>query len=583
MSVLESIADFPMWDFAIAASPIVMVALGSKLVDLRTETRARNSGKTAQRLKNWMLRGEGIRSRHLGIVRRFEDERDRGTLGSWSGVGHRMLAGFWATGLTYIRIRALPGRYLNYSLKERVEHDLAAINGIHERHKDEAVECKDKEAGRKAVREALGGLLSTFHRADGLWLLYGILATVLLMLIAWRLDNSALQSGQGPEDWYGWTKSIGGALCLVAVLLMRKNEHKMRSLLWGYAIATFLFLTSSGIVASSAILGVAFDLPRVSAVFICLSVLLTLCHFYDSEGALKDLTPLERRIAKRSYRLTLVSRLTGPVAHWRVGEWLTTVIIVSVYALAVVSFLLPGARDIWFEQDVAPAVGITPVLAITIGALAMPPVAMIRAAGSKRLGTLVGLLVMVALGWLGSTKESFKWVPEAPPHPPVTEAVLPGSDREAIEKVIEFELNSSAFDQTDSSRLSAKVGALARQSGVGVIIVGHADSSGEADYNEWLSKERAEAVLGYLVDAGLEADRFEIVSCGATVPVVAADGTLDPDASRRVEFMIQGTGRLVVTRYANGSEGGPRDDWTMAADTFVWLNAEDGQRVAPCV
>lgn len=69
-----------------------------------------------------------------------------------------------------------------------------------------------------------------------------------------------------------------------------------------------------------------------------------------------------------------------------------------------------------------------------------------------------------------------------------------------------------------------------------LIVEGHADSLGSAEYNYWLSASRAASVKSYLVSRGINAERIRIHSHGKDRPL-----TLDMSAkarriNRRVEF-----------------------------------------------
>jgi len=70
-------------------------------------------------------------------------------------------------------------------------------------------------------------------------------------------------------------------------------------------------------------------------------------------------------------------------------------------------------------------------------------------------------------------------------------------------------------------------------------VVGHTDSVGDKDYNVALGERRAEAVVEYLVNKGIEADRLTPVSMGFSQPV--ADNSTDAGraANRRIEFRMK--------------------------------------------
>jgi len=74
---------------------------------------------------------------------------------------------------------------------------------------------------------------------------------------------------------------------------------------------------------------------------------------------------------------------------------------------------------------------------------------------------------------------------------------------------------------------------------VAVQVVGHTDSVGDKDYNVALGERRAEAVVEYLVNKGIEADRLTPVSMGFSQPV--ADNSTDAGraANRRIEFRMK--------------------------------------------
>jgi outer membrane protein OmpA-like peptidoglycan-associated protein len=72
-----------------------------------------------------------------------------------------------------------------------------------------------------------------------------------------------------------------------------------------------------------------------------------------------------------------------------------------------------------------------------------------------------------------------------------------------------------------------------------MVVEGHADSQGAAEYNQELSQRRAESVRGYLVSHGISSDRVTAQGFGFTRPIAdnaSAEGRAD---NRRVEIVVQ--------------------------------------------
>ena len=70
-------------------------------------------------------------------------------------------------------------------------------------------------------------------------------------------------------------------------------------------------------------------------------------------------------------------------------------------------------------------------------------------------------------------------------------------------------------------------------------IAGHTDADGEEAANQTLSEKRAQAVIDYLVKAGLPASRFTPVGYGSTQPVAANDTDEGKAQNRRIDFVVR--------------------------------------------
>jgi OOP family OmpA-OmpF porin len=70
-------------------------------------------------------------------------------------------------------------------------------------------------------------------------------------------------------------------------------------------------------------------------------------------------------------------------------------------------------------------------------------------------------------------------------------------------------------------------------------VVGHTDSDGEEAANQALSERRAQAVVDYLVRAGLPANRFTPIGYGSTQPLAGNDSEDGKAQNRRIEFVVK--------------------------------------------
>nr|WP_233354474.1 OmpA family protein [Woodsholea maritima] len=71
-----------------------------------------------------------------------------------------------------------------------------------------------------------------------------------------------------------------------------------------------------------------------------------------------------------------------------------------------------------------------------------------------------------------------------------------------------------------------------------VDVVGHADSTGAADYNQALSERRATSVASYLIGQGVIRDRFFVAGMGESAPIASNDSPQGRSQNRRVEIKI---------------------------------------------
>ncbi|MFI5198226.1 MAG: OmpA family protein [Thermoanaerobaculia bacterium] len=105
----------------------------------------------------------------------------------------------------------------------------------------------------------------------------------------------------------------------------------------------------------------------------------------------------------------------------------------------------------------------------------------------------------------------------------------------------------------DSSRSDVKPGARERLARIGqalagasdrkILVEGHTDSTGKAEFNMKLSELRAESVKAVLVENGVSPDRIETHGYASTKPVATNDTPAGRSQNRRVEVVVQGAVR----------------------------------------
>ena len=77
------------------------------------------------------------------------------------------------------------------------------------------------------------------------------------------------------------------------------------------------------------------------------------------------------------------------------------------------------------------------------------------------------------------------------------------------------------------------------------IVIGHTDSTGDANYNIGLSKRRAQAVSDYLVSTGVEAAKLRIIGRGENEPMASNETKEGQAKNRRVEIVVVGEPRAL--------------------------------------
>ena len=104
---------------------------------------------------------------------------------------------------------------------------------------------------------------------------------------------------------------------------------------------------------------------------------------------------------------------------------------------------------------------------------------------------------------------------------------------------ISFESGRSVLDADSAGLLDRLIETALRCPSAHIEVAGHTDGDGEDAFNQALSEKRAQAVVDYLVKAGLPADRFTATGYGSTQPIASNDTAEGKAQNRRIEFLVR--------------------------------------------
>ena len=108
--------------------------------------------------------------------------------------------------------------------------------------------------------------------------------------------------------------------------------------------------------------------------------------------------------------------------------------------------------------------------------------------------------------------------------------VMPGN--------ITFKTDSADINSSFYPVLNSVARVLKKYDNSTVLVSGHTDSTGSAEYNLKLSRERAQSVASYLEGQGIKSSRFEVLGMGSSNPIASNDTANGREKNRRVEIKI---------------------------------------------
>lgn len=107
-----------------------------------------------------------------------------------------------------------------------------------------------------------------------------------------------------------------------------------------------------------------------------------------------------------------------------------------------------------------------------------------------------------------------------------------------FESGLMFDFDSANLRQEARTNLRNLANTLERNPGTNLLIAGHTDSVGRADYNQGLSERRARAASNFLVQEGVSPARIRTLGMGESEPKVSNETEQGRQINRRVEVAI---------------------------------------------
>jgi len=142
------------------------------------------------------------------------------------------------------------------------------------------------------------------------------------------------------------------------------------------------------------------------------------------------------------------------------------------------------------------------------------------------------LLVITVVVWQGAVATA------APDQKAAKRVVVTTKTIELLDQVY-FELGKPVIKAESYAILDALVATLKTDKRIGLVeIQGHTDARGNDAYNLEISEQRAQAILQYLVDKGVDAKRLRAKGYGETKPLDKAANAKAWAKNRRMAFVI---------------------------------------------
>lgn len=124
------------------------------------------------------------------------------------------------------------------------------------------------------------------------------------------------------------------------------------------------------------------------------------------------------------------------------------------------------------------------------------------------------------------------------PFPQYSFKVEDGFVSGALQGGVNFAVDSAEITAEAAQVLNVGVAVMARDISIFMTVEGHTDSSGPADYNQALSVARAESVVAYFSEGGIDPSRLAATGQGENEPIATNETVEGKALNRRVEFIF---------------------------------------------
>jgi outer membrane protein OmpA-like peptidoglycan-associated protein len=118
-----------------------------------------------------------------------------------------------------------------------------------------------------------------------------------------------------------------------------------------------------------------------------------------------------------------------------------------------------------------------------------------------------------------------------------------------------FAVDDASLSTTARADLADLAGVLQKYDDTNILIEGHTDSTGPEQYNEELSRRRADAVASYLAMQGVMRPRMSVMGYGESQPVADNATEAGRSANRRVEVAIMANDELKAAAERQAAAG----------------------------